>query len=130
MAASDPLPAGGRVLVIEDEQDVLDLLGTHLGRLGYRVTGAMSGEEGLALALADPPDMILVDMRLPGIHGEEVIRRLRADPDTRDCSIVLCSVLDPPDLTQVPVDAVLAKPFNRAAVAQVVQQVRDRRRGP
>ena len=126
---STDLPGGGHALVIEDERDVLDLLGVHLGRLGFRVTGAETGELGLALALADPPDVIVVDMLLPGMGGDEVIRRLRAEPDTRDCSIVICSVLDPPDLAHLPADAVLTKPFARDSVARAVQQVRGLRRG-
>jgi CheY-like chemotaxis protein len=118
---------GGRALVIEDEQDVLDLLGTHLGRLGYRVTGAGTGEQGLALAQADPPDMVVVDILLPGMDGREVVRRLREDPDTRACPIVVCSVLDRSDLEGVAADAVLAKPFGRAAVAQVVEEIAGQR---
>ena len=119
----DSVTAGRHALVIDDEQDVLDLLGAHLSRLGYRVTSAGSGEQGLELALADPPDLAVVDMLLPGIDGREVVRRLRAAPDLRDCAIVVCTVLDPPDLDELDADAVLAKPFGRAAVAQVVEQV-------
>ncbi|OLE25391.1 MAG: hypothetical protein AUG44_16110 [Actinobacteria bacterium 13_1_20CM_3_71_11] len=115
--------AGGHALVIEDERDVLDLLDTHLSRLGFRVSGAQTGEEGLALAFADPPDVVVVDMLLPGMDGFEVVRRLRAEPDTRDCPIVVCSVLDRPELEGVAADAVLTKPFGRAAVARAVEEV-------
>src|SRR5690349_3575366 len=128
MGPSD-LAGGGHALVIEDERDVLDLLGVHLGRLGFRVTGAGTGELGLALALADPPDVVVVDMLLPGMGGDEVIRRLRAEPGTRECSIVVCSVLDPPDLVHLSADAVLTKPFGRDSVARAVQRVRGLRRG-
>jgi CheY-like chemotaxis protein len=121
------LPPGGHALVIEDERDVLELLGAHLSRLGYRVSGAENGERGLELALAEPPDVIIVDMLLPGIDGREVVRRLRADPATRDCSILLCSVLDRADLAGVDADAVLTKPFGRAAVAQALHEGTGRR---
>jgi len=120
-------PVTGHALVVEDERDVRDLLGAYLGRLGYRVTGAASGERGLELARADPPDVVLLDMLLPGIDGREVVRRLREEPDTRGCSIVLCSVLDRHDLADVAADAVLTKPFGRAAVAQVVEEALRRR---
>jgi CheY-like chemotaxis protein len=123
MADPGAPPTGGHALVIEDERDVLDLLGAHLGRLGFRVSGAETGEQGLALAIADPPDVVVVDMLLPGMDGFEVVRRLRAEPDTRDCSIVVCSVLDRPDLAAVAADAVLTKPFGRAAVARVVEEI-------
>src|SRR5215212_5102028 len=72
-----------RVLVIEDDPDVSALLKRHLTVLGCHVTVADSGESGLVLAFADPPDMVIIDMLLPGIDGREVIRRLRADERTK-----------------------------------------------
>jgi len=109
-----------RALVIEDERDIVDLIKGHLSRLGFQVTSAYTGERGLDLALTDPPDVVLVDIRLPGIDGREVIRRLRADQRTRDCYIVVCSVLDPEGLSDIEADAVLAKPFRRSALARVI----------
>jgi CheY-like chemotaxis protein len=111
------------VLVIEDERDVLDLLEGHLQRLGCRVSRAQSGEEGLAVAFAEPPDVAIVDVLLPGIDGREVARRLRADPRTRDCRIVVSSVLDPQDVADVASDGLLTKPFRRASVAELVQSL-------
>jgi len=124
MLGSEAPPTGGHALVIDDELDVLDLLDAHLRRLGYRVTGAQTGEQGLDLAVADPPDVVIVDMMLPGIDGREVVRRLRARPELRDCPIVVCSVLDPPDLEDLAADAVLTKPFGRAAVTAVFDKIR------
>jgi CheY-like chemotaxis protein len=115
-----------RALVIEDELDILDLLKGHLRRLGYWVAGAQTGERGLDLAMTDPPDVVLVDIRLPGIDGREVIRRLRADRRTGHCRIVVCSVLDPADLTDIEADAVLSKPFGRSALARVIKRVTTR----
>jgi CheY-like chemotaxis protein len=111
------------VLVIEDERDLLDLMDGHLRRIGCRVSRASSGEEGLERARADPPDVVIVDVLLPGIDGREVTRELRADPRTRDCRIVVSSVLDPQDVADVTSDGVLAKPFRRAAVADLVQSL-------
>jgi len=115
-------------LVIEDEVDVLTLLESHLRRLGCRVTGVASGRAGLALARAEPPDAVLVDIMLPDIDGREVVRSLRADPGTARCMIVLCSVLDADDLADVPADAVLAKPFAKADVAELVESLAARPR--
>jgi CheY-like chemotaxis protein len=109
-------------LVIEDESDVLDLLTAQLGFLGCRVSGAQTGCAGVALAVADPPDVVVVDMMLPDIDGREVMRRLRAHDVTARCPIVLCSVLDLDDLTDLDVDAVLPKPFGKADVARMVRQ--------
>jgi DNA-binding response OmpR family regulator len=115
-----------RALVIEDEWDILELLQGHLRRMGYWVSGAQTGERGLALALTDPPDVVLVDIRLPGIDGREVIRRLRTDRRTDHCRIVVCSVLDPDDLADLDADAVLSKPFGRSALARVIKRVTSR----
>ena len=105
--------ASSRVLIIEDDQDLLYLLHTHLRKLGCQVSLAASGEQGLALAFADPPDLAIVDIVLPGIDGREVVRRLRADPRTSGCRIAVSSVLDPDDLRDLEPDALLTKPFQR-----------------
>jgi two-component system, OmpR family, alkaline phosphatase synthesis response regulator PhoP len=67
------------ILIIEDEEDILALVHYNLVREGYRVTCATSGEEGLRVARAEPPDLVLLDLMLPGMDGLEVCRRLRKD---------------------------------------------------
>jgi CheY-like chemotaxis protein len=116
------------VLVIEDERDVLDLLDGHLRRLGCRVSRAESGEDGLDTARADPPDVVIVDVLLPGIDGREVTRQLRADPRTQGCRIIVSSVLDPQDTEDMGGDAVLAKPFRRASITELVNSLSGRLR--
>lgn len=112
------------VVVIEDDQDTSTLLERHFRELGCHVTVASSGEQGLDLAFADPPDIAVIDVILPGIDGREVIRRLRADERTRSCHLIVSSVLDPEDLTGL-ADALLAKPFRQAAVARLVDSYRS-----
>ncbi|MEU2272815.1 response regulator [Streptomyces olindensis] len=113
------------VLVVEDDHDVSALLKRHLAGLGCRVTVADTGEEGLDLALADPPDMAIVDVLLPGIDGREVIRRLRADERTQHCHLVVSSVLDAEDLVELATDELLAKPFRQGAVARLLASYRN-----
>jgi len=67
-----------RVLLIEDDQSIRDGLGLALWRQGHDVRAAGSGEEGLALLHAAPPDILVLDVMLPGIDGYEVCRRVRA----------------------------------------------------
>ncbi len=109
-----------RVLVIEDDSDLMRLLSSHLVRLGCQVTGAATGELGVALALQDPPDAVVVDMLLPGIGGAEVVGQLRSSTRTAGCRVVISSILDPDDYRDVPADATLRKPFNRRDVGSVL----------
>ncbi len=78
-----------KILVIEDEADILELLQYNLEREGYRVFTAMKGEEGILLAKKEGPQLILLDLMLPGIDGIEVCRRLRGDPVTSEISIIM-----------------------------------------
>lgn len=115
--AAAPLPR--RVLVIEDDPDVLDLLESHLHRLGWAVDRAESGEQGVSQALAAPPAVVLVDLMLPGMDGRAVIRALRASRRTAACRLIVTSVLDP-DEHGVEADGVLGKPFTARDVRRAV----------
>ena len=72
-----------RVLIVEDEPDIRDLLVFHLEREGYQVAKARSGADALRQAQASPPDLVLLDLMLPEMDGLEVCRRLRQDPAHR-----------------------------------------------
>lgn len=77
------------ILAIEDEADIQELLRYNLTKEGYRVTLAASGEEGLRLARSEAPDLILLDLMLPGMDGLEVCRRLLATEATRAIPVVM-----------------------------------------
>lgn len=78
------------VLIIEDERDLAETLAYNLERSGYRTLHAVTGEAGLALAQDDEtPDMVVLDLMLPGISGEEVCRRLRTDEATRGIPVIM-----------------------------------------
>ena len=85
-------PPGGTpatILVVEDEPDIRHLVSHHLVKEGYRVAGVASGEEALAAAESQPPDLIVLDLMLPGLDGLTVCRRLRANPKTAGILIVI-----------------------------------------
>jgi two-component system OmpR family response regulator len=71
--------AAPRVLVVDDEPSIVDALATCLRYEGFEVDEAITGREALALAQDDPPDLVILDVMLPGLDGLEVTRRLRAD---------------------------------------------------
>ncbi len=80
-----------RVLIIEDDPLNMELARDLLAAAGFRVEGAERAEAGLALARAHPPDVVLMDISLPGMDGLEATRRLKADPALRDIPVVAVS---------------------------------------
>jgi two-component system alkaline phosphatase synthesis response regulator PhoP len=85
---SQPTPAH-RILVVDDEDDLLELVRYNLAKDGYDVACVGSGEEALKAARKDPPDLIVLDLMLPAVDGLEVCRRLKADARTREVPIVM-----------------------------------------
>ena len=77
------------VLVVDDERDILELVKYNLDKEGYRVTVVASGEDALAATRAKMPDLIVLDLMLPGVDGLEVCRRLKSDAKTRAIPIVM-----------------------------------------
>ena len=77
------------VLVVDDERDILELVKYNLDKEGYRVTVVATGEDALAAARAKLPDIVILDLMLPGVDGLEVCRRLKGDPRTRGVPIVM-----------------------------------------
>jgi CheY-like chemotaxis protein len=77
-----------KILYVEDNEDNVYVVRQRLTRAGYAVQVAADGEQGLAMVAADRPDLILMDLSLPGLDGWEVTRRLKASPDTRHIPII------------------------------------------
>ena len=77
-----------RLLYVEDNEMNRDMLSRRLQRRGYEVLIAVDGEQGIKLATAEKPDLILMDMSLPVIDGWEAVRRLKASPDTDSIPII------------------------------------------
>jgi len=77
------------ILVVEDEEDILELLRYNLAKEGYGVIGAATGEEALKAARERLPDLVLLDLMLPGLDGLEVCRRLQQEARTRRLPIIM-----------------------------------------
>ena len=80
-----------RILYVEDNDDNVYVISRRLGRDGFTVLVARDGEQGVAMARTERPDLILMDLRLPVIDGWEATRRIKADPDTRHIPILALS---------------------------------------
>src|SRR5262249_13802656 len=83
-----------RILVVDDNEMNVDILKSRLLAQGYEVLTAMDGEAGLAVARAETPDLILLDVMMPGLDGFEVCRRLRGDPAVPFIPIILVTAKD------------------------------------
>jgi diguanylate cyclase (GGDEF)-like protein/PAS domain S-box-containing protein len=90
---STPPPAGGGILVVDDTPSALHLMVEMLGRAGYAVRPALSGELAVRSALRNPPELILLDVQMPGMDGFEVCRRLKADSGTAAVPVIFLSAL-------------------------------------
>ena len=77
-----------RILLVEDNELNRDMLSRRLIRNGYEVSIAIDGQQGVDMALAERPDIILMDMSLPVIDGWEATRRVRADDTTRNIPVI------------------------------------------
>lgn len=78
----------GKILIVDDDIDTLQLVGTMLERQGFTIVAANNGVKALDLAKNETPDLILLDVMMPGMDGYEVCRRLKADPDTVDIPVM------------------------------------------
>ena len=103
------------ILIVEDNPANLKLAATVLEKAGHAVLSAEDGEKGLVLARERLPDLVLMDIQMPGIDGLEATRRLRADPATAGLKIVALTALamkgDEERILEAGCDGYIAKPF-------------------
>ena len=78
-----------KILCIEDEKEMIDLMRLILERRGFDFIGAEGGEEGLDKIRAEKPDLILLDLMMPGVDGWEVYRQLKADKKLKDTPVIV-----------------------------------------
>jgi two-component system, OmpR family, phosphate regulon response regulator PhoB len=78
-----------KILVVDDEPDITALVAYHLAKAGYRVSTAASGAEALRAAREERPDVVVLDLMLPGVSGYDVLTELRSREETRDVGVIL-----------------------------------------
>jgi two-component system cell cycle response regulator DivK len=116
--------SGARILVVEDNPLNLKLVRDVLGAAGYDVVSATSGEDGLLMAREHPPDLVLMDLQLPGIDGAETMRRLRDGPLADYVPVIAVTAFamagDQADAARAGFDGYLEKPISvRGLVGEV-----------
>jgi signal transduction histidine kinase/CheY-like chemotaxis protein len=119
--------ANGRVvLAIDDDPDVIYLLRENLAEAGYRVVGALNGDDGLQKARDLKPFAITLDIMMPHKDGWEVLHELKADPATRDIPIIVISIVDNRDLGyRLGAFDYLLKPLDREAIVTALARIRS-----
>jgi two-component system alkaline phosphatase synthesis response regulator PhoP len=119
------------VLIVEDDKDILELITYNLEREGYEVTGVTSGEDGVDAVRSNKPDLILLDLMLPGIDGLEVCRRLKADVDTAHIPVVMVTAKgEESDIVaglELGADDYVTKPFSPKVLIARMRAVQRRR---
>lgn len=122
------------ILVIEDEESIQELLRYNLEKEGYGVLAAARGEEGIALAETRRPDVILLDLMLPGIDGLDVCRRLKKGRGTEDIPVVMLTARgEESDIVtglELGADDYLTKPFSPKVLIARLRAVLRRRAAP
>jgi two-component system cell cycle response regulator DivK len=113
-----------RILVVEDQEDNRRIMRDLLTSAGYEMIEAVTGEEGVALAERQPPDLILMDIQLPGLDGYGATRRIKANPALRHIPIIAVTSYalsgDDVKAREAGCDAYVAKPFSpRALLAKI-----------
>jgi len=116
--------AGKRILVIEDNEENRRLLRDLLTSFGYELIEALTGEEGLTAAETQRPDLILMDIQLPGIDGYETTRRIKANPVLRHIPVIAVTSYalsgDDVKALEAGCDAYVTKPFDPAELLEKI----------
>lgn len=120
-----------KILVVDDENDILTLIRFNLEREGFRITTAESGEAALAAVAESMPDLILLDLMLPGIDGLEVCRKLRQQEKTAHIPVIMLTAKsEETDMVvglEMGADDYIPKPFSNKVLAARVRSLLRRR---
>lgn len=105
-----------RILMVDDEKDIVDLVAYNLEKEGYETLKALDGEKALQLVRTKTPDLVVLDLMLPGIQGLEVCKRIRKDPETASIPIIMLTAkgaeIDKIVGLELGADDYITKPFS------------------
>jgi DNA-binding response OmpR family regulator len=123
-----------RIVYIEDEDEMIDLVRLILVRHGYTVLGASGGRQGLDLIRRESPDLVLLDLMMPDMDGWDVYQQLKADETTRDIPVIIItakaqSIDKVLGLTIAKVEDYISKPFSPQELLESVDKVLSKPKG-
>jgi two-component system, OmpR family, alkaline phosphatase synthesis response regulator PhoP len=120
-----------RILVVEDEEEIMELVTYNLSREGYIVDAVASGEDAIRSVNARPPDLLLLDLMLPGVDGLEVCKYVKGNNTTRDIPIIMLTArseeADVVTGLELGADDYITKPFSRRVLLARVKAVLRRK---
>jgi len=129
---ADKEATGSRVLVVEDEADIAALIAYHLTKSGYRVETAATGRDGIQAVNRDVPDLIVLDVMLPGVSGLDVLRTIRNEPGTQETPVLMLTARRDQDDRilglELGADDYLTKPFSPKELVLRVEAILRRSR--
>lgn len=122
---------GRSVVYIEDDQEMIDLVMLILTRRGYQVRGAHGGRNGLDIIFQDPPDLVLLDLMMPGLDGWEVYQQIKANEKTKHIPVIIVTAKAQAidrvlGLHIAKVDDYIAKPFRPQELVDSIERVLSR----
>ena len=118
------------ILCIEDESEMIDLVRIILEQHGFRVAGAIKGDDGLAFLEKEKPHLVLLDLMMPDMDGWEIYRKMKANPETSDIPVIIFTAkTDSVDkvlgLRIAKVDDYIIKPFTPDVLLQSIHRILD-----
>lgn len=115
-----------RVMIVEDEPNIVESLSFVFSREGWQVAAALDGETAIERLMSEPPDVLVLDIMLPPLNGFEVLKRLRSEPSLKHLPVLVLTAKgqekDRHTAMRLGADAFVTKPFSNR---DIVQQVRE-----
>jgi two-component system phosphate regulon response regulator PhoB len=122
--------ANEKILIVDDEEDVLELVRYNLDKNGYKVETAATGEQALAKARAKLPDLIILDLMLPGIDGLDVCKKLKNDTKTQNIPVIMLTAKgEETDIVtglELGADDYVTKPFSPKVLIARIRRILQR----
>ena len=123
-----------KILVVEDEENIQELIRYNLAKEGYQVSCVLSGEKGLEAARTGNPDLVLLDLMLPGLDGLDVCKELKRDAATQGIAVIMVTAKgDETDIVtglELGADDYVVKPFSPKVLLSRVKAVLRRKHSP
>jgi CheY-like chemotaxis protein len=117
-----------KILIVEDQDSIRRMIEALVSARGHEVVAVGTGTKAIDIATTEPPDMVLLDLMIPGYDGFEVCQRLRSDPGTRHIPVVITSALDDAEsrskATAAGATAYYTKPFSPIALLKEIERIK------